>query len=114
MYDEWLDIGTKTYTASGNIRAPSRIDICNMVSKAWEGIPEEMISKSFICCGQAKDGTPEEITCLKEGKVAAPALEEVKNFWEFDSSQFETLNGPVLTHEIDENEDIFVVESDDD
>ena len=113
LYNQWLDSGKQTVTAAGNVRAPSKVDICDMVSEAWSTIPEEMISKSFVCCGQAKDGTPEEISCLKEGKVAAPALEKVKTFWNFTHEQF----GNVQNHEtieIDDDQDVVISESDDD
>ena len=106
LYDEWLDSDKQTVTASGNVRAPSRIDICDMVSKAWNSIPEEMIAKSFVACGQAKNGVPEDVTCMKEGKVAAPALAEVKEFWNLKADQFDQNVTQIL--EPDQNEDIFI------
>ena len=113
LYNEWLDSGKQTYTASGNVRAPSRTDICDMVAQAWSEISEEMIAKSFVCCGQSKTQSPEDITCLKEGHVAAPALEEVKKFWENTASQFEEVPTSTQTLEVDEEEDICIFESDD-
>lgn len=111
LYNEWLDSGKQTTTAAGNVRAPSRTDICDMVSQAWNDLSEEMIAKSFANCGQTKDGIPEDVTCMKEGRVAAPALEKVKQFWNFNADQFvEDVNQNL---EADENEDFVVVDEND-
>lgn len=112
MYDQWLDSGKQTTTAKGNVRAPSRTDICDMVSEAWGELSEEMIKKSFVVCGQTKDGSPEEITCLKEGRTAHPALEEVKKFWNQSAAEFSN-NQHEAIEEIDEDEDPALIESDD-
>ena len=111
MYDEWLDSGKQTVTSAGNVRAPSRVDICDMVSRAWDGISEEMIAKSFICCGQAKNGIPDDVTCLKDGNVAASAMEEVKKFWNFEADQFEEEDSTQVLEE-DSDGDVFVVDED--
>ena len=84
-----------------------------MVAKAWGSLPEEMIRKSFLQCGQLKDGSPEEITCMKEGRSAHPALEEVKKFWnhppeKFGDDPYEAIE------EIDEEEDPLLIDDDDD
>ena len=72
-----------------------------------------MIKKSFLVCGQLKDGNPDEITCMKEGKPAHGALEEVKKIWNLDASEFgsSTYQNP---EEIDDDEDPTVLDVDDD
>ena len=111
LYDQWLDSGNQTRTAAGNVRAPSRTDICNMVVAAWNGITEEMIAKSFLVCGQLKKGTPSDVTCMKEGRSAAQALEDVKAFWNYKAEDFEEINQEI---EVDEDEDPMVIDSDGD
>ena len=49
--------------------------------KAWGQLSEEMIRHSFVVCGQSSSSTPEDISCLKEGRVAHGALEKVKKMW---------------------------------
>lgn len=115
LYNQWLDSGKQTVTTSGNVRAPSRTDICDMVVEAWNDIPEEMIAKSFADCGQAVDCRPEQISCMKEGKVGSPALEKVKEFWDFLPDQFQGIDLNQI-QEVDESEemDVIDVESSDD
>ena len=108
LYNEWLDSGNQTFTASGNVRAPSRVDICNMVVKAWKDISEEMIAKSFLICGQVKNGKPEEITCMKENHPAHEALTQVKQFWDSTAQEFTEED---YVEEIDQNQDKCVVHS---
>lgn len=112
LYDEWLDSGTQTVTPAGNVRAPSRTEICDMVSKAWNSIPETMIAKSFQDCGQTIDAKPEEITCVKSGKCGEAALPELLKFWNNSAEEFvdkavQDLEDP------DCEQDIFVIDSDD-
>ena len=78
-----------------------------MVLKAWDELPEELIKKSLLNCGQLKDGSPDEITCMKDDRVAHPALEEVKKFWNKSAKEFEE-NAIQASEEIDEDEDIDV------
>ena len=60
---EWLQRNTDTgllwMTNQGNLKQPTRQDIINWVSKAWESIKKEIIVKSFLECGiaNALDGT---------------------------------------------------------
>ena len=63
------------YTKFGNLKAPSKTDMCNFVVKAWkEGVSQEVIVKSFVVCGIAKNTSPDQISCLKEDRPAHEAL----------------------------------------
>ena len=80
-----------------------------MVVQAWDGISEDMIIKSFKCCGQVKNGLPDDITCLKEGHPASEGLSDVKAFWNKNAQEFASDNF-VQMEEIDENEDPNLIE----
>ena len=42
-YNTWLESAPKTFTTHGNMRAPSRKEICDMVVESWSELPEELI-----------------------------------------------------------------------
>ena len=42
-------------TPQGNLKQASRQDVINWVSRAWSKISEEVIKKSFRCCGISLD-----------------------------------------------------------
>ena len=112
MYNEWLDSDTQTFTKSGNVRAPSRTEICDMVSEAWKSIPNEMIAKSFENCGQTVEAKPEDISCMKPGRTAEDALIEVEKFWNNGFEEFgETAQNSV---EADEDEHLDIDNDEDD
>ena len=50
----------------GNVRAPSKEILCDMVLKAWEAVSNDIIEKSFLIVGQSKIVKPEDIECLKK------------------------------------------------
>ena len=80
-YSQWMATGPKTYTAAGNVRAPSKALCLQWVKECWEALPAKIIQKSFRVCGISvnTDGTEdEEIHCLKEGGVAADARESIR------------------------------------
>ena len=115
MYSEWLDSGTQTFTPAGNVRAPSKTEICEMVIKAWNDIPEEMIANSFKNCGQTKDTKIEEVTCMKPGRSAEGALNECTKFWDKTAEEFEEEEEEDLVeNEVDEDQDPFVIDENDD
>ena len=69
--------GPKSYTASGNVRAPSKALCLQWVKECWEAISAEIFQKSFSVCGISvnTDKTEdEEIHCFKEGGVAADTI----------------------------------------
>ena len=55
--------------------------LCDIVFKAWNSISTDIIKKSFDCCGQSKESVPEQVTCMKKGKLAEEAFEKVKEIW---------------------------------
>jgi hypothetical protein len=60
--------GEKTYTKSGNMRAPSMEVYLQWIVDAWEQLPKELIIKSFKGCGltNALDGSEDKmIRCFK-------------------------------------------------
>ena len=73
--------GPKTYTAAGNVRAPSKALCLQWVSECWEALSVETIKESFRVCGisastdRTEDG---ELCCLKTGTVAAEAREPLR------------------------------------
>ena len=62
-YDEWLFSGEKTYTAAGNMRAPTVKLLLQWIKEAWDKITPEIIRKSFkktgISC--ALDGSEDHL-----------------------------------------------------
>ena len=75
-YDEWLLSGEKSYTPSGNMRAPDKLLCLQWVKEAWNSISEEVVKKSFVACGISVevDGSEDgKIHCLKECGIASDA-----------------------------------------
>ena len=64
LYDDWMANGEKSYTPSGNVRAPS----------------EDVVHKSFKTCGISvrTDGSEDsEIHCLRSGVLPEEAADEL-------------------------------------
>lgn len=63
MYDEWMFSGEHTFTAKGNLRAPTVADLLGWIKAAWDGISPDIIRKSFKKCGitNALDGTEDDL-----------------------------------------------------
>ena len=92
--------------------------MCNFLLTAWARVSKEMIIKSFDCCGLSVGCTPDDISCMKIGKPAHEALEEVKSIWNEPLEEIEDI-GTQETHdeaqEQEENEnEIFIGNSSDD
>ena len=80
MYGEWTATGEKSYTQAGNIHAPSKLLCLEWVKKAWESVSQDIVIKSFRCCGISVevDGTEDkEIHCIKDGGIATEAFAEI-------------------------------------
>ena len=62
-YDNWLHNGEKSYTPSGNLRAPPPEVYLQWVADAWENIPLELIRMSFKYCriSTVVDGSEDNI-----------------------------------------------------
>ena len=53
-YDAWLSQPAgHEYTRGGNMKAPSRSLLCQWVKSAWEAVPTETVTKSFLSCSIA-------------------------------------------------------------
>lgn len=79
-YNKWMVEGEKTYTAAGNVRAPSKLLCLQWVKESWNSISTEIIKKSFRSCGISVsiDGSEDtEIHCMKENEVAFSAREVI-------------------------------------
>ena len=46
-YDEWIANGEKTYTKSGNERAPTKKQVCEWTLEAWRELIHELIKILF-------------------------------------------------------------------
>ncbi len=94
LYEEWMDIGEKSYTTAGNLRAPSIATLCSWIVAAWDSLSSDMILKSFKVCGvsNAVDGSEDgEIHCFKPSGPCAEglALLKEKHVQMFESGQQE-------------------------
>ena len=80
--------------------------MCDMIVKAWDYISEEMVRHAFLVCGQSRSSTPEDISCLKEGRVPHGVLEKVKKMWSkpFDAPLHITENDEEDIDELYRNE----------
>ena len=107
----------KTFTKSGNVRAPTRATLCDFVVEAWNSIPQELIQKSFESCGQSRTGKVEDIHCLKPGNKAEEAFASVSKFWDEDLEYFNkntTAESQVIiaeNHHVENNE-LFLIDDD--
>ena len=96
--------GEKTYTKSGNMRAPSMEVYLQWILDAWEQLPKELIVKSFKGCGlgNASDGSEDKlIHCFKQNGSIPNGFDLLQQTRE--QLQFEELNE--LFEEIDLAED---------
>lgn len=60
---EWMADGIHEFTATGRQKKPSEELICLWISQAWNEIPAEMITASFLKCGITNnlDGTEDDL-----------------------------------------------------
>jgi transposase-like protein len=76
LYDDWMANGEKSYTAAGNVRAPSKVLALEWVKKSWDLVTEDVVKNSFKVCGISVkvDGSEDgQISCIKAGAVANDA-----------------------------------------
>ena len=116
LYDTWLSDAEKTYTKAGNMRAPSKMELCDFIVDAWNSIPKELIEKSFHATGQSINGKVEDIHALKPGNKAEEMFEHIQSFWnnsleEFDLKVTENFRiAPSDNH--NEGNELFLIDSD--
>ena len=80
-----------TYTKGGNLRAPSKTQLCDMVVKAWETISPDMVVKSFKVCGQAPNVTVSDILTFKEGKACGEGRQKLENLWDINVNSLDLM-----------------------
>ena len=58
-YHQWMASDDHTFTAQGNMRAPSKEQLVQWVVEAWEEIPQDLILRAMKACGitNAEDGS---------------------------------------------------------
>ena len=110
MYDEWMTAdGNTQHTAGGNMKAPSLQTLIDWVKQAWEKMSQNLISHSFLACGQTVniDGSQDDmITCFKDTANCPGSLgmlqERMKAMTGQDSTDSKSME---LNMEVDEIED---------
>ena len=73
-YHQWMASDDHTFTAQGNMRAPSKEQLVQWVVESWEEIPRNLILRSMKACGitNAEDGSEDHlIHCFKEDEPAS-------------------------------------------
>ena len=80
-FDLFMEDSSKhTFTKAGNMRAPSKMQLCDMVVNSWNRISNDIVEKSFLSCGQNPYTQVEMISCFKDGRscaVGRPKLEDL-------------------------------------
>ena len=85
LFDNFMeDESQHLYTKGGNMRAPSKIQICDMVVKAWNDIPEAIITNSFKVCSQAPNAEVSDILAFRDGMTCSQGREMLENLWSQD------------------------------
>eukprot|EP00117_Sycon_ciliatum_P005977 scpid87029/ scgid9707/ len=69
--------------------AMSKTVLCDMVVKAWQAIPADLIKKSFLCCGQTPDAKVDDISCFKDGRPAAEGRARLEELFALPLEQFQ-------------------------
>ena len=123
LFDNFMDDESQhSYTKGGNMRAPSRIQICDMVIKAWDDIPEDMITNSFKVCGQVLNSEVSDILAFRDGRTCSEGRAMLENLWSYDINEIDLQLLQPLDHEntdevvlnnSDENDNMDVFTDDD-
>ena len=50
LYNEWMSSAEKSFTGSGNLKAPDKITCVQWVKKAWSTVSTDVIVKSSKAC----------------------------------------------------------------
>ncbi len=77
-----MSSGEKSFTSSGNLRAPDKVTCVEWVKKAWSTVTTDVIVNSFKACGISSsiDGSEDSsIHCLKPSGVAHSALAAIQS-----------------------------------
>ena len=82
LYSNWMANGEKSYTPTGNMRAPDKLLCLQWVKEAWKSVTTDIIVRSFRSCGISVniDGSEDSfIHCLKPGEAAYAAADRIKD-----------------------------------
>ena len=87
LYETWMVNGLCAYTPSGKKRAPSKELVLTWINCAQNGIPQDLIEKSFKSCGiaNALDGSEDDVVWEEENEETEDAEEIIDNEFETDS-----------------------------
>ena len=102
------DPSQHTFTKAGNMHAPTKMQLCDMVTESWFKISEEVIRKSFVACGQVPDADVDHITCFKEGRSCCEGRERLKELMSINIESVD-LNLLVNKNDIYENPEEYEV-----
>lgn len=86
MYEEWIRtaaINSDNRTHAGNIKAPSKRELCNWVVTSWNAVKTDVIIRSFKTCGLTTNlhGTDDhEIHAVKELNIFQELQERRKQY----------------------------------
>ena len=81
LYETWMVNGPFTYTPFGKKRAFSKELVLTCIDRAWNGIPQDLIEKSFKSCGiaNALDGSKDDAVWEEENEETEKDAEEIIN-----------------------------------
>ena len=87
LYETWMVNIPFTYTPSGKKRSPSEELVLTWINRAPNGIPQDLIEKSFKSCGiaNALDGSEDDVVWEEENEETEDAEEIIDNEFETDS-----------------------------
>ena len=106
LFDEFMcDDSMHTFTKEGNLCAPSKTQLCDMIVKAWETIFPDMVVKSFKVCGQAPNILVSEILTFKDGKACEEGRQKLENLWEINVNNID-----LMLLELKEQDDVAKVD----
>ena len=77
QFDTWIAGNNQTFTAAGNIRVASQVEVATWVKNAWADISIDLLQKSLNCSAITlpNDGSrDDEISCFKECRPAEGGL----------------------------------------
>ena len=103
----------KSFTGSGNLKAPDGITCVQWVKKAWSTVFTDVIVKSSKACGiTSTTGVPEDdsIHCLKPGGVAHSALDSIRQGTASLNSISELEEDPIADCDLETEEEPSVTE----
>jgi len=71
QWTEWMTSGEAKCTAGGNLMKPDILLVCTWVKLAWDDIPVDIITRSFLKCGISNSLDGEEDDALFADSTAA-------------------------------------------